>query len=77
MKKTIALLLALALCLGLLAGCGSTAKETVTPAPDETGPVTVESLKIAFSPYADADEIITSTQPLEDLLKAKLLEIRG
>ncbi|MDY4104080.1 MAG: PhnD/SsuA/transferrin family substrate-binding protein [Oscillospiraceae bacterium] len=74
MKKTIALLLTLALCLGLLAGCGSTAKETVTPAPDETGPVTVESLKIAFSPYADADEIITSTQPLEELLKAKLLE---
>ena len=31
-------------------------------------------LKIAFSPYADADIISESTQPLEELLKAKLLE---
>ena len=34
----------------------------------------VESLKIAFSPYADADEITTATEPLEQLLKDKLLE---
>ena len=74
MKKTIALLLTLALCLGLLAGCGSTAKDTGTDDTAGDGVQTVESLKIAFSPYADADEIITSTQPLEDLLKAKLLE---
>ncbi len=74
MKKTIALLLTLALCLGLLAGCGSTAKDTGADDTAGDGVQTVESLKIAFSPYADADEIITSTQPLEDLLKAKLLE---
>ena len=74
MKKTIALLLTLALCLGLLAGCGSTAKDTGTDDTAGDGVQTVESPKIAFSPYADADEIITSTQPLEDLLKAKLLE---
>ena len=74
MKKTIALLLTLALCLGLLAGCGSTAKDTGTDDTAGDGVQTVESLKIAFSPYADADEIITSTQPLENLLKAKLLE---
>ena len=74
MKKTIALLLTLALCLGLLAGCGSTAKDTGTDDTAGDGVQTVESLEIAFSPYADADEIITSTQPLENLLKAKLLE---
>ena len=68
MKKTIALLLTLALCLGLLAGCGSTAKDTGTDDTAGDGVQTVESLKIAFYPYADADEIITSTQPLEDLL---------
>ncbi len=36
-------------------------------------PKTVDSLKIAFSPYADADEITTSTEPLENLLKETLL----
>ena len=30
--------------------------------------------EIAFSPYADADLISESTEPLEELLKAKLLE---
>ena len=37
-------------------------------------PVKVESLKIAFSPYADAESITASTEPLEGLLKEKLLE---
>ncbi|MDO4475489.1 MAG: PhnD/SsuA/transferrin family substrate-binding protein [Lachnospiraceae bacterium] len=34
----------------------------------------VDSLKIAFSPYADADTIIASTEPLEALLHDVLLE---
>jgi phosphonate transport system substrate-binding protein len=74
MKKAISLLLALAMGLGLLSGCG--AKD---PAPIETtdpsgGVQKVGSLKIAFSPYADADSITTATAPLEQLLQSKLLE---
>ncbi|MCD8330368.1 MAG: PhnD/SsuA/transferrin family substrate-binding protein [Lachnospiraceae bacterium] len=34
----------------------------------------IESLTIAFSPYADADTVITSTEPLEELLQTKLME---
>ena len=70
-KKISARLLSLALCAGLLAGCGAgeTAEE-----PSDTGVQQVDSLKIAFSPYADADIISESTEPLEELLKAKLLE---
>lgn len=34
----------------------------------------IDSLKIAFSPYADADVISTSTEPLEQLLQDALLE---
>ena len=34
----------------------------------------IDSLKIAFSPYADADTITTATEPLENLLKETLLE---
>ena len=70
-KKISALLLSLALCAGLLAGCGAGETEE---APSDTDVQQVDSLKIAFSPYADADLISESTEPLEELLKAKLLE---
>ena len=70
-KKISALLLSLALCAGLLAGCGT--GETAE-APSDTDVQQVDSLKIAFSPYADAGLISESTEPLEELLKAKLLE---
>ena len=70
-KKISALLLSLALCAGLLAGCGT--GETAE-APSDTDVQQVDSLKIAFSPYADADLISESTEPLEGLLKAKLLK---
>lgn len=71
-RKLPALLLTLALCSGLLAGCGS--GDAAQSAQPSSGVQQVESLKIAFSPYADADLISESTQPLETLLKEKLLE---
>ena len=55
----------LALCLGLTVG------STVTVFAEDTK--TIDSLKIAFSPYADSDTITTATEPLEDLLKETLL----
>lgn len=90
MKKSVALTLSLALCLGLTAGCSTGTKapaaESVSAAPTETKeteatvpaeeapaePKTVEALKIAFSPYADSDTIITATEPLEQLLQETL-----
>ena len=69
MKKVVAMMLALVLALGLMAGCGQKDAGKASG-----GAKTVESLKIAFSPYADADQITTATEPLEALLKAKLLE---
>lgn len=80
MKKSIALILTLVLCLGLMAGCGSSAPAAtpapavIEEAPAEDSVQTVDSLKIAFSPYSDADTIIASTEPLEQLLKDSLLE---
>ena len=71
-KKLSALMLSLALCAGLLSGCG--AGEESEDVSASGGPQEVASLKIAFSPYADADIISESTQPLETLLKEKLLE---
>ncbi len=48
-------------------------RRTLRPTPDS--PAAVDTLTIAFSPYADADaHLSTSTEPLEQLLQAKLLE---
>ena len=68
MKKVVAMVLSLVMAFGLMAGCGQ--KDSGSG----SGAKTVERLKIAFSPYADADQITTATEPLEALLKAKLLE---
>lgn len=89
MRKFVVPALSLALCLGLVTGCssktpapetsaaGATAaaeSESETPESTESAePKTVDSLKIAFSPYADADTITTATEPLENLLKEELL----
>ena len=78
MKKHIALTLTLALCLGLTAGCSAktaapAAAEATTAENTAAEPKTIESLKIAFSPYADSDTITTATEPLENLLKETLL----
>ena len=72
MKKRIVLFLILALCLGLLTGCG--AKQPTAENNDDAGITEIPSLKIAFSPYADADQIVMATEPLEQLLQGKLLE---
>ena len=76
MKKFLASILTLTLCLGLATGCAGkqTPAENNTESAGETGVKEITSLKIAFSPYADADQITTATEPLEQLLQAKLLE---
>lgn len=50
MKKVVAMMLSLVLALGLMAGCGQKDAGKASG-----GTKTIESLKIAFSPYADAD----------------------
>ena len=73
MKKLLALLLTLTLSLGLLAGCGS--KDTTADEPQqdgESGAKQIESLKVAFVPSREPQEIITATEPLKQLLKDEL-----
>ena len=75
MKKIIASILALALCLSLATGCAGKRPEAANNDSGTENNVTeIPSLKIAFSPYADADQIVTATEPLEQLLQAKLPE---
>lgn len=74
MKKIIASIITLVLCLSLAAGCAGKQPEAADSDSNPVGGVTeIPSLKIAFSPYADADQIVTATEPLEQLLQAKLL----
>ncbi|MGN0983110.1 MAG: phosphate/phosphite/phosphonate ABC transporter substrate-binding protein [Candidatus Limivicinus sp.] len=74
MKKIMVRILILALCLGLLTGCGAKQPAAENTGDTANGVTEIPSLKIAFSPYADADQIVMATGPLEQLLQEKLLE---
>ncbi|MEG0742603.1 MAG: PhnD/SsuA/transferrin family substrate-binding protein [Clostridia bacterium] len=64
MKKLVALVLALALCLTM----ASAVAEAATP-------VKMDKLTLQFVPSKDADVIITGTQNLPELLKAEMLKL--
>ena len=80
MKKIFALLLAVVMTLGLLAGCGTAAETpaaTEAPAAEETGTTEptvkkIDTLKVAFVPSREPQEIITVTEPLKEMLKNEL-----
>ena len=78
MKKALSLLLTSALCLGLLAGCGGQQTEDTGNTGDtgaETGNKTIETLRIAFVPSREPDEIITATEPLKQMLTDELAKL--
>ena len=71
MKRGLALLFALVMAIGLLAGCGS--KDTTDDSQNgESGSKQIETLKVAFVPSREPQEIITATEPLKQLLKDEL-----
>lgn len=73
-QKLFALLLA-GLMTVSLAACGQTPTNTASSGSASADDVqTVETLKIAFSPYQDADSIMTATEPMKTLLHDQLLE---
>lgn len=65
--RLLTVLTVLAICLGMFSLGG-------TALADGEDPIEVDCLKIAFSPYADADQIVTATEPLEQLLHDQLLQ---
>jgi len=68
MKKIVVMAIFLCICIGLLAGCGGGEKKKSAENSD------VKELKIAFSPYQDAETIKTAVGPLRSMLQAKLKE---
>ena len=102
MKKTVSLLLAGALCIGMLAGCSggagsdnasasvettveSAAVATVesseegSSAPatseEEVASTKIDTLRIAFVPSREPEEIITATEPLKQMLTDELAKL--
>lgn len=69
-EKVFALLLALVMALGLLAGCGDKTDGDNTG--DTDGAKKIETLKVAFVPSREPEEIITVTEPLKQMLKDEL-----
>ena len=83
MKKALSLLLAGVMCVGLLAGCGGQNTEDLqgsgstpdTSDTQETGNKTIDTLRIAFVPSREPDEIITATEPLQQMLTDELAKL--
>lgn len=79
MKKSLALLLTLVMCLGLLAGCGGNngtqtqGEKGPDTSTEEAGPKKVDKLSVYFVPSREPSEIITATEPLKQLLKDEML----
>ena len=84
MKKILALLLVSVLCVGLLCGCGQSSEpEAAEEAPADVGTeaeapagnIAIDTLRVAFVPSREPDEIITATEPLKELLTAELAKL--
>mgnify|MGYP000366945334 CR=1 FL=1 len=73
MKKFLALLLALAMTLSLVA-CGGNAANDQQDG-DAEGSKKIETLKVAFVPSREPEEIITATEPLKQMLKDELAKL--
>lgn len=68
MKKLAVIVVFLYICTALLTGCGDSEKK------NSAGSNEIKELKIAFSPYQDAETIKTATGPLRSMLQEKLKE---
>ena len=83
MKKALSLLLAGVMCIGLLAGCGGQNTEDTqgsgstpdTSSTQESGTKTIDTLRIAFVPSREPEEIITAPEPLKQMLTDELAKL--
>ena len=73
MKKSFWSKLAIGLSsLALLAGCSSNSGSESSQTQSQSGSKTIDTLKVAFVPSRDPETIVTTTEPLKELLKKEL-----
>ncbi|HJD22391.1 MAG TPA: PhnD/SsuA/transferrin family substrate-binding protein [Candidatus Gemmiger faecigallinarum] len=90
MKKAVSLMLAGALCAGLMAGCSSSSSSSSSAADNSASSGSestastpegseankeIDTLRIAFVPSREPEEIITATEPLKQLLTDELAKL--
>ena len=68
MKKILSVLMAAALCASMAACSSSDNSSSVA----ENGNIQIDTLRVAFVPSREPDEIITATEPLKEMLKTEL-----
>ena len=68
MKKSLSVLMAAALCASMAACSSSDNSSSVA----ENGNIQIDTLRVAFVPSREPDEIITATEPLKEMLKTEL-----
>lgn len=71
MKKFGSMLMAMALGMSMLVGCGSGTANTGTTGTEE-GAKTIDKLTVAFVPSKEPAEIVTATEPLKGMLREEL-----
>lgn len=78
MRRTLAIMLSLLMVLGLLAACGDKgAVQDPSGTPQNTDPAErrhIDTLRLAFVPSHDPQEILTATEPLKEMLRSELAE---
>ena len=73
MKKILSVLMAAALCASMAACSSSDNSSSVA----ENGNIQIDTLRVAFVPAREPDEIITATEPLKEMLKTDVGLIPG
>ncbi|MEM1484561.1 PhnD/SsuA/transferrin family substrate-binding protein [Oscillospiraceae bacterium PP1C4] len=83
MKKTLALILAMAMCLAAFSGCGNPkvdSQQSQSPASqspssqEQAESKKIDKLNVYFVPSREPAEIVTATEPLKKMLKDELLK---
>lgn len=85
MKKTVSVLMAVALCAAMISGCSGSKQTDATTAATQAGAQStaagenksaenkkIEKLNVYFVPSREPQEIVTATEPLKDMLKKEL-----
>ena len=68
MKKSVSVMMAIALCAAMVSGCSGSGGQKDTAAENKK----IDKLNVYFVPSREPEEIVTATEPLKEMLKTEL-----